>query len=1036
LATLQKNDQKLSLNPAQEKAVTHSGSPLLVVAGPGSGKTKVIIERVLHLVKNDVKPSQILCLTFSEKATEEMQQRLEKSIDISDMDICTFHAFSKDVLDDHILESGISMSSGVISKAAQLVWGINHIDNFKFENIEIGNNAYQVITSIIEGISTFKKELVPPQQLEKYLKLKLKKDLSDEEQDFLLKLSDLCKVYYHYQNYQRDKSLIDFDDMIVETINLLRSKPTVLSKYQNKYTHILVDEFQDNNYAQLELVKLLAKNGNVTVVGDDDQCIYRFQGAYLTNFKDFLKHFPKTTTVNLDQNYRSTQNIVNIANQCLKIVPKNHRQEKHLFSKNEKGEKTTIVECNNESAEVEFVVKKIKELVGKPIKRRDGSNNPLEYRDITILSRRRMDGKKFSNALKALGMPAKYLGESDTFSAPVVRDLMANLKIARAPTTSGVEMTRLMKNHGISEQNIAKINHAAKKKAYDDPSDVDYVLETMQSCDRLDITQKDEVKELVQQIDTVIKLANSSSISNLVYKIMMSVSDLYKRSIQYDTPQHRRYQALLKEIYKIALDYENLNPEGNLDEFIKYLYQIGNFEIQLEEGNELENAIQITTIHQSKGKEFSLVFIVDAATNKLPLKHRVKKFYVPNEISQGVQIQEDEKELHLQEERRLLYVAMTRAQNLLYITFAKKYGQNIRESKPSIFLEEINFETNPLVNFVQFEGTEGDYLIEELDRTEKIKQDIQFKAVRSVNKMHLKTAIQRIIELAKIKYFEENGNLKGFDPQSVLNVNNTDTNLEKELKGTKIPLVDKESLSLSKGKIDTYNKCPLQFKFRHILRVPTPSRASADIGNAVHAVLEKMTKYEIDGQKLTQKQAFDLLEKMWDSRAFESETAANQAKAQAKELILTYLKWNKENPNEPIAVEKAFKLILGEVKFNGYIDRIDKTPDGEYEVIDYKTGSDKITRVTIKDDIQMNLYALGTEKLYGKLPKTTSLFYLKKDKMVVNDIDSEKVNEVKNSIEDAVKSILDEKFPANPSYSNCKFCDFWDICDEKETQEN
>jgi len=174
---------------------------------------------------------------------------------------------------------------------------------------------------------------------------------------------------------------------------------------------------------------------------------------------------------------------------------------------------------------------------------------------------------------------------------------------------------------------------------------------------------------------------------------------------------------------------------------------------------------------------------------------------------------------------------------------------------------------------------------------------------------------------------------------------------------------------------------------------------------------------------------------MWDSKAFESETAANQAKSQARELIETFLKWNKGNPNNPIAVEKAFKLILGGVKFKGYIDRIDKTPDEDYEVIDYKTGADRITRVTIKDDVQMNLYALGTEKLYGKFPKTTSLFYLKKDKMVVNNIDEDKVNEVKESIENTVKNILDEKFPANPSYSNCKFCDFWDICDEKETGE-
>jgi len=212
------------------------------------------------------------------------------------------------------------------------------------------------------------------------------------------KLADLCKVYYKYQQYQREHSLIDFDDMIVESINLLKSNPSVLKQYQNKYKHVFVDEFQDNNFAQLELVKLLTKDENVTVVGDDDQCIYRFQGAYLTNFKDFEEHFKNTTIANLDQNYRSTENIVKLANSCLEGQA--NRQEKHLYSKNEQGDKISVVKCSNESAEVEWVVKKIKELVGKPIKRRDGSEKSLDFNDFTILSRRRMDGKKVCKCLK------------------------------------------------------------------------------------------------------------------------------------------------------------------------------------------------------------------------------------------------------------------------------------------------------------------------------------------------------------------------------------------------------------------------------------------------------------------------------------------------------------------------------------------------------------------------------------------------------------------------------------------------------------
>ena len=256
----------------------------------------------------------------------------------------------------------------------------------------------------------------------------------------------------------------------------------------------------------------------------------------------------------------------------------------------------------------------------------------------------------------------------------------------------------------------------------------------------------------------------------------------------------------------------------------------------------------------------------------------------------------------------------------------------------------------------------------------------------------------------------------------------------KEILG-EIPLIDRESLRLNKSKLDTFEKCPLQFKFRHVLKVPTPPRTTADVGNAVHSVIESATKYQIDGKTLSSEEILDMLEMYWDSRAFESETASNQAKKDAQSLLETFIEWNNTNPYTPIAVEKEFTLKMGGVKFNGFIDRIDKTHDGDYVVIDYKTGTDKITKNTIKDDLQMNLYALGTENLYGKLPAKTALFYLKKNKLVENKIEKEKVNEIKNTIEDTVQLILDEQFPAKPEYKSCMFCDFKDICDEKEIRE-
>lgn len=1023
----------VNLNFEQKQAVTHSGSPLLVIAGPGSGKTRVIIERVMHLVRSGIKPSEILCLTFSEKAAEEMKQRLEKLIDIAEMEISTFHSFAKEVLDDNVLDSGVGMSSGVIKRSAQLVWGLKHIDDFKLEHLEIGNNAVELIESIIDGISTFKDELISPEELQEYIDAKLKKEISDEEKDFFLKLSDLCKVYFKYQAFQRSKAVIDFDDMVVQTTALFKRKPNVLTKYQKRFKHILVDEFQDNNFAQLELVKMIAKDGNVTVVGDDDQSIYRFQGAYLTNFKDFQSYFPKTTVVVLNRNYRSPQNIVNLASQLLEGVPERH--PKKLKSEHEEGDKITMAECAHESAEVEFVVKTIKELFGKPVKRRDGTDDPLCYRDFVVLSRRKLEGKKFAKALKAHGLPTTFVGESNIFAAPVIRDLMAYLKIANSPTVSGIEITRLMKNHGITEQNIAIINHVAKKKARDDETDMDFVFDALRNCDELSITQKDEAKELAVQIQKIIDLESKSTVGDIVYKIMMSVSDLYKRSIQSNTPENRRNQLLLKELYNISLEFESLNPQGTLDDFIKYLSLMGQFDLELKEGSELDDSIQVTTIHQSKGREFPVVFIVDVATNKLPLRYQAKTFYVPNDLSKGMKRQEDEKELYLQEERRLFYVAMTRAQNLLFITYAKKYGQNIRETKPSKFLEELKLGKNPLINLVKFDGTTGEALLQDEERIEKIKQDLQEKAVRSLNQMNLKSAVQRIIELAKVKHFEEKGNTEGFDPSEILKIDNTDGNLDADLVGKKVPLFNKSDLRLSASKIKTYLDCPLKFKFANILEVPSPPRTYFDIGTSVHAVAEHLTELQKEGTAPTEALALEILDKEWNSNAFQSETQDKQAKEKAREMVKAYLKWIEQNPNVPMAVEQRFTIEIGGVPFNGAIDRIEKTPDGEFEVVDFKTGGVYETSKTIKEDPQMNIYAMGTQKLHNKLPKKASLFYLKHDKIVPYEITEDQVEKVKESISGKVKDILNEEFKATPSYQVCRNCEYWDICDQKETEE-
>lgn len=1020
----------MKLNSEQQQAVEHSNSPLLVVAGPGSGKTRVIIDRILHMVKNGIPSSEILCLTFTKKAAEEMSQRLENH-DVTDVEINTFHSFAKSILEENVLESGINISSGVIKRSAQLAWGLKNIDSFDFQHVSIGNNAEDLIRSIIDGIRTFKDELISPEMLREYLDKKESEELSEEGRDLVNRLSDLHRVYVKYQEFWGGKSVIDFNDIVVESINLLNSKPLIRKKLQEKYKHVLVDEFQDNNFAQLELVKLVSDNGNVTAVGDDDQSIFRFQGAYMKNFNDFQKYFTNTKVVNLDQNYRSTQNIVNLANSLVSNIEE--RQKKSLFSKNIQGNKIKVSACSNEGAEVEYVVKTIKELLGKPIIYEDGTEGTISFGDIAILARSRKSGVKFVKSLKAHGLPADFVGSDNLFATPIVKDVMAYLSIVNCPANAGREIARLLKNHGITEYNIAKINHYGEKISDSDNPGVDYVLKSLQKVAEQDITQKKEILEFVDVLNQLSELSKYRP-SDIIYKIIMSVSGLYKKSIVDNSIENRVNQILLKEIYNYALEYENLYPEESLSDFISYLNYLFRFDLELPEELEDEDSILVTTIHQSKGKEFQVVFVVDAAKDKLPLRARTKKFYVPKDLAKGLVRDADEKTLHLLDEKRLLYVAMTRAKSHLYITYAQDYENRKTEALPSPFLEEINFKENPLIEFLEYK-TSADVQLSQGEHLEQLKQEHQEIAVNSINQMNLKTAIQKIIDLAKIKHFEKFGNLDDFDQKEILEYESVESHIDSQLFHKSIPLIKKEDFRLSPSKIETYEDCPLKFKFQYVLGVPAPGKTFFSMGTAVHSVAEHLTKNQKDGLEPTEENALKILEKQWDSSSYRNQrTKENQDKVTSKDMIKTYLEWVKNNPNKPVDVEPKFRISLNDVTISGKIDRVEMTPERDYEVVDFKTGGVYKNKNTIKDSVQMNVYALGTKKLYGKLPKKTSLFYIKHDKIVSHYIEEEKLNEFTEKLGKTVDDIFDEKFPAKPDSWKCSRCDYASICDEKDSE--
>jgi DNA helicase II / ATP-dependent DNA helicase PcrA len=1017
-------------------AIEHTGSPLLVTAGPGSGKTRVITERIKFLLKTGLKPSEILCLTFSEKAASGLQERLEEDdeikekIDISEMSISTYHSFCRNLLKDNTMTTGLGMKGGILDRPLFLVWGIQNIDKFEFDShIEIGNNAADLIEKMIDGISVFNDELITPEKLESYVKTKLKdKSMKDvEEVEYIHLLDNLVKIYKAYINFKKENDIMDFDDLIVEANNLLadKDKPHALKAAQEKYKHILIDEFQDNNFAQFSVVKNLASNGNVTAVGDADQNIYRFQGAYTQIFNDFKKSFPDYTEVQLKENWRNPKKVINLANQLLS--QDQFRDTKEIIPTKKDNEDVHVIECSSEFAQAEFIKNKIIEL--KRVKN-------YSFSDFTILSRKQNDGLNVAQILASDGIPVKYVGKSELNNSPNAKLLFSYLRTIANPMKSMTGIMRILQEFGISEQNISKINHEAIIRAREQ-TDGDYVFDVLSDLKVENLTQKSELKEIHSTINDFINLAKNQVPSQTIYQIIRNKTDIYKKIANDDSIDNFIERSILNDIVNRAYDYEKINPQARMIDFLEFADELDKFDIETKQDAAETNAVQVSTIHKSKGLEFKTVFIIDVATFKIPLRYTEKPFYVPRELSQGVIPASNPKEEFLREERRLLYVAMTRTIDNLYIMYPTQYENRVKANKPSKFLQPLKLEENDNVDFVKYDANSSSNISATFDAVEIIKNEQLNNVIKHLHSEQYSGAIQKILDLSQIGFFQKNKTTKGFSHKELLEQTPSD-DLESKLLGTKPPKLGFQKKNLSFSKFDTYEQCPKQFWYQHVLNaLPENQEASALYkGSTFHEIVEDSAKRQKDGAIDTAKLLLDELESKWDPKKYLTNPVKKekQDRQSLVPALESYQKWSSSNPNEIVALELPFTVHIAGFQVNGVIDRVEKTPEGEYVVVDYKTGG-KNKKVDATNSVQLNLYSLALKENpdFGKYPASAIFFYVEKpegEQLFEYKVDPEKVNEIKEILEGRVKSIQNKEFDATPGMFTCKWCEYSDICDE------
>ena len=610
-----------NLNEEQKLPASIIDGPVLVTAGAGSGKTRMLTHRIAHMVKEkEINPNHIMAITFTNKAANEMKERLEKMIDdIEDMWICTFHAMCSRILRRHADLLGYTKSFSIYgdTEKESVIKKLMKARNIDPEDKNSLNHK-----TFAWHISNAKNNLMGPEEYSKFISDPRKKAM-------------VTGIFQDYEESLFKANALDFDDLLVKTYVLFKKFSDVLDYYQTRFKYVFVDEFQDTNTSQYELVKLLAaKHKNIFAVGDEDQCIYSWRGAQVGNVKQFTIDFAPCQVFKLEQNYRSTKKIIEMANKVIKNNTK--RIPKNLWTANDEGNDVELKQTYNDFEEAEFVAEKIEQL------KRNGN---CDYRDFSVLMRTNSLSRKVEEKLLTYNIPYKIYGGFKFFERKEVKDTAAYLYIIANPNdTEAVARMLAFPKKGIGDVSIAQIINISKENnvsLMDVINNASYYGVSAALANKLaavrdmfaDFAEKKDAMPLDEFAEYVVKKAG------------------IKEAIGMDTEENETKCANVDEFLNSVKNFAELNEGLGIDEFLQSITLMRD----IDSLNEEDNFVTLMTVHAAKGLEFNNVFIIGLNDGLFPISRAVNSADTND----------------LEEERRLMYVAITRAKKRLFLSRPK-----------------------------------------------------------------------------------------------------------------------------------------------------------------------------------------------------------------------------------------------------------------------------------------------------------------------------------------------------------------------------
>jgi len=974
-------DRGLKLNDAQRRAITHGDGPLLVIAGAGTGKTRVITERIRHLLQSDPSLSgeNILGLTFTDKAAGEMKARVVKTVGerAKEVTLKTFHAFCESLLKD------TDPLSHMLDKVDHWILLRRNLSRLQLDRYRRLAEPGQFLNDFVEFFSRCQDELISCEDYQRYAndlaaqfeaeRSELDADTLAERQEAVAREQEIARAYRASEELLREKKCSSFGTLITGAVGLLEQDAALRAALHNRYRYILVDEFQDTNIAQLRLLELLVNDTkNIFAVGDNDQAIYRFRGASFGSFKLFLERFAgwregQDSTkfrVSLTENYRSTPNILRVATQVIGQNTVSADFPKKMLSPNKpEGEKIRIVELAASEDEARWVSGEVERI----------HNAGRRWRDFAVLYRAHNHRDDLVRELSLRKIPF-VISRLSILEHPLVKDVLAYLRSIATPYDD-VAIARVLAAPAwqLAPADLVRFAERARKertRIYD-------VLQTKQPP--LPFDPSHSVLTDLLAFTTAQRKTMKRRDARHILADLFDWLEVYQRAPEQD----RDY---IKRLAEFVEEWEDKSDTRKLPEFIEYLdyFEQANGAVCLEDDAPVD-AVRLMTVHGAKGLEFSHVFVLRVNKNKFPQPERPHVFEFPAALMKEGP---PEEQFHNQEERRLFYVAVTRAQDRLTITsLAEKKG------RVPPFIEDILME--PRIQ-------RRDVLCLAPKPAANAANGTQSASASAATGSLFAPPVDRPKIFSRIAEWAET-----FLPASP------------------------EPLELNPSAVDSYRRCPQKYLFAYLWSLQEGAKATLTFGRVMHSTIRRVMAEFKKGNRLPFEEVQRLFETEWSAAGFEDDYQEGEYKKDGLEQLRALHQTVLQQTPEILELEKTFALpVENNVVLKGRIDQINSLGRSDVEIVDYKTGKAK-KETEARKDLQLSIYAIAAKEIFELNPARLVFHYLQDNSRQETTRSAKQLEEAQETVQEVAADIRARSFPAKEGFI-CRSCAYRPICPAHE----